>query len=119
MSCQSLKQLACGMSESTEIYICKPGQALTDGRVEYGDMTTKAEAEDDATDRLLADPSIGKIAYYTMHSNGDFKCLHTKQNPKHKKAAAKPSAGVATRTKTRRVKAVKPSLMRRVLNLFQ
>ena len=114
-----MKRLAHGMSGSTEIYICKPGQALTDGRVEYGDMTTKAEAEHDASDRLVSDPSIGKIAYYTMHANGDFKCLHTKQNPKHAKVKAKPPAGVAPRTKPRRAKAVKPSLMRRVLNLFQ
>ena len=69
------------MAGSTEIYICKPGQALTDGRVEYGDMTTKAEAENDAIERIRCDSSIGKIAYYVIRPNDEFKCILTKQNP--------------------------------------
>lgn len=108
------------MSGSTEIYICRPGQALTDGRVEYGDISTKAEAEADATERLRYDPSIGKIAYYAMSPNGDFKCILTKQNPKTAQTRAKPPAGIATRpTKPRAKKIAKPTLMRRVLSLFQ
>ncbi len=119
MSCEGLNRLAQRMSGSTEIYICKPGQALTDGRVEYGDITTKADAEDDAAERLRYVSSIGKIAYYTIHPSGDFKCLYTKQNPKHAKAHAKKPAGVATRTRPRRKKTVKVSLLRRALNLFR
>ena len=108
------------MSGSTEIYICQPGQALTDGRVEYGTMTTKAEAEDDASDRMRWDPSIGKIAYYAIHPNGDFKCIHTKRNPNFSDTKRKPPSGVAARTrKPRRAKPAKQSLLRRMLNLFQ
>lgn len=108
------------MSESIEIYICRPGQALTDGRVEYGVIATRAEAEDDALERLRRDPSIGKIAYYAIRSNGDFKCLFTMRNPDIAQAVPKPPSGVAPRSrKPRGKKPMKLSLTRRMLNLLR
>ncbi len=108
------------MAGSTEIYICKPGQALTDGRVEYGEITTKIEAEDDAIERMRCDSSIGKIAYYAMRPNGEFKCIHTRQNPDNALPPSKPPAGIAPRpTKPRGKKVAKPSLMGRALNLLR
>ncbi|NQU72798.1 MAG: hypothetical protein HQ514_19790 [Rhodospirillales bacterium] len=108
------------MAGSTEIYICKPGQALTDGRVEYGEITTKTKAEGDAIERMRCDSSIGKIAYYAMSPNGDFKCIHTRHNPDAVLPTSKPPAGFAPRSaKPCGKKVAKPSLMDRALNLLR
>ena len=108
------------MSGATEIYICRPGQSLKEGRVEYGSMETRNEAESDAERRLKTDPSIAKIAYYAVKPNGDFRCIFTKNNPNA--ASVKPKRlamdDVGPR-KRRPPRPVKKSLMRRILALFE
>lgn len=80
---------------STEIYICKPGQALKEGKVEYADIDSRLDAEDDAKYRCNADRSIAKIAYYKVSPDGDFRCFYTHQGeaagqkPPQKKTAVK------------------------------
>ncbi len=70
------------MSEATEIYLCKAGQALKQGRVEYSDsISTKAEAELDAIQRCKWDKKIAKVAYYAVNDAGDFKIILTYNNP--------------------------------------
>ena len=69
------------MSGNTEIYVCKPGQALKEGRVEKSDIQTKDEARSDAERRFKHDKSIGKIAYYDVQDDGTFKSIFSMENP--------------------------------------
>ncbi len=105
------------MAGATEIYICKPGQAIKEGRVEYGAIETRDEAESDAEARLRIDPSIGRIAYYAVGENGDFRCILTRTNPNARapepRPAAKPSRPPPKPKPPRR------SLLRRVLALLE
>ena len=65
-----------------EIYLCKPGQDLKQGRVEYSDsIENRADAEHDAEMRCLRDKTLAKIAYYKVNAEGDFKVLYTYNNP--------------------------------------
>ncbi len=67
---------------ATEIYLCKEGQALKAGRVEYSDsIETRAEAEVDAKDQCRRDPSIARVAYYAVTADGDFESIYTYRNP--------------------------------------
>jgi len=110
------------MSDVTEIYICKAGQSLKDGRVEYSDQVTdKASAESDAKRRCKSDRSIAKIAYYAVNANGDFKVFFSHTNPQAAGAPATDGNGEKTaKGKKKRKKAKpKPSLMARFLSLFR
>ena len=70
------------MSETTEIYICKPGQSIRNGRLEYSShINDKAQAEQDARERCRLDKKIGKIAYYRVTDEGDFKVFYSYTNP--------------------------------------
>lgn len=65
-----------------EIYLCKPGQDLKQGRVEYSDnIENRADAEHDAEMRCMRDKTLAKIAYYKVNPEGDFKVLYTYKNP--------------------------------------
>ncbi|MBK19564.1 MAG: hypothetical protein CMM52_12085 [Rhodospirillaceae bacterium] len=68
------------MSNTTEIYICYPGQSIKEGKCEYSDIQTRMEADSDAARRFAADPGIAKIAYYKVNEDGDFKIMCTKEN---------------------------------------
>ena len=82
----------------TEIYICKEGQALTEGRLELShDITHRDDAQSDAIRRCGIDRSIHRVAYYDLGDDGDFRLIFTYTNPhpvsaepKPKKAAAQP-----------------------------
>lgn len=80
------------MPGATEIYICKPGQEIEDGRVEYSSIETRAEAEADAARRVRTDPTIAKIAYYSVRENGGFRSLYRYDNPHAAKAPERRSA---------------------------
>ncbi len=81
------------MSDATEIYICGPGQEIKEGRVEYADLDTRAEAASDAERRCMADPSIAKIAYYRVSEDGGFKSLYSYDNPRAERPKPVGSAG--------------------------
>ncbi|HIJ39059.1 MAG TPA: hypothetical protein HPP80_09205, partial [Rhodospirillaceae bacterium] len=56
---------------TTEIYSCKEGQALKEGKLDYSsDIDTKEAAEEDAKRRCQRDPSLKKIAYYKVALDG-------------------------------------------------
>ncbi|GAB6052216.1 hypothetical protein JCM17960_10360 [Magnetospira thiophila] len=64
-----------------EIYICKPGQALKEGRMEMNaDISSKEEAISDAERRVKMSPGIAKIAYYLLSDSGSFRCIYTHTN---------------------------------------
>ncbi len=69
------------MAGATEIYICKPGQAIEEGKVEYSGIETRAEAEADAARRVRTDPTIAKIAYYAVKEDGGLRSLYSFDNP--------------------------------------
>ncbi len=78
---------------TTEIYSCKEGQALKEGKLDYAaDITTKAEAESDALKRCARDPSLKKIAYYKVSPDGDFRVFYSYTNPNCKAARPAPAA---------------------------
>lgn len=67
---------------TTEIYSCKEGQSLKQGKIDYSShITTKNDAASDAERRCARDPSLKKIAYYTMGQDGEFRLLYSYTNP--------------------------------------
>lgn len=67
---------------TTEVYSCKPGQKLKEGRLDYApDVETKGQAEADAKRRCKADPSLAKVAYYRVFEDGRFRMLLAYTNP--------------------------------------
>jgi len=70
------------MAGTTEIYLCRAGQALKQGQVEYSDrIETKGEAEADAIQRCKWNKKLAKIAYYAVNEEGDFRVILTYNNP--------------------------------------
>ena len=113
------------MSGATEIYICKPGQAIKEGKIEYSStVTTASQAEADALQKCAGDPTVAKIVYYAVSEDGSFKTLFSYDNPK----AAKPrprraqanSRDAYTSGKGRKKAQKKPaSLMDRLRAVFE
>jgi len=62
----------------TEIYSCRPGQKLKEGRLDYShDITSRAQAEADAKRRCMGDSTLAKIAYYTVGDDGSYRLMYT------------------------------------------
>lgn len=69
------------MSGVTEIYICKAGQELKDGKLIYSDdIRDKYQAEADAKQRCERDTTISKIGYYSVSENETFRNFYTYEN---------------------------------------
>ena len=84
---------------ATEIYICKDGQEIKQGKLVYSDdVDNRDSAEDDARHRCRADQTIKKIAYYKVAPSGDFRVFFSYTNPDCK-PAPKPQAAVAAKKK--------------------
>ena len=65
-----------------EIYLVKPGQAITDGTLVYSsEIYSRQDAQTDAKDRLKLNPGLEKIVYYTVSETGSFKTLYSHTNP--------------------------------------
>lgn len=74
---------------TTEIYSCKDGQSLKEGKLDYdASITTKEAAQSDALRRCQRDATIKKIAYYKVSPDGDFRVFHSYTNPNCKPAGA-------------------------------
>jgi len=70
------------MSSAVEIYLCKAGQTLKQGRVEYSEsIRDRNDAEADAMARCRRDKTLAKVAYYAVNENGDFRAIFTYSNP--------------------------------------
>ncbi|MBC8267172.1 MAG: hypothetical protein H8E36_00290 [Rhodospirillaceae bacterium] len=98
------------MADTTEIYLCRAGQDLKQGKVEYSDsITNKADAEADAIQRCKWNKKLAKIAYYAVNTEGDFRIILTYNNP---------NIGNDEPEKPKKVKkkpVKKPSLVKRVI----
>jgi len=106
------------MPGATEIYICRPGQAIRDGKVEYSSVETRGEAEADAARRVRADPGIAKIAYYAVSEDGGFRSIYSFDNPRAGKAPM-PRTVVDEPKASRRTVIRRPSLFRRLRAVFE
>ena len=74
---------------TTEIYSCKEGQSLKQGKLDYNaSITTKDEAASDALRRIQRDPSLRKIAYYKVSPDGEFRVFYSYTNPNVKPAGS-------------------------------
>ncbi|NQV46753.1 MAG: hypothetical protein HQ504_03130 [Rhodospirillaceae bacterium] len=99
------------MSGATEIYLCKAGQSLKQGRVEYSDsIENKADAEADAIERCRFNKFYAKLAYYAVSENGDFRCIFTYNNPN-----VSGSVGEKQEEKKKKVSVKKLSIIERVV----
>ncbi len=108
------------MSGATEIYICQPGQAIKEGRVEYGTMESRNEAASDAARRCKSDPTIAKIAYYAVKEDGGFRSIYSYDNPNASKAApVRKKVGVMTKSAARRAPQAKRSFMDKIRTMLE
>jgi hypothetical protein len=110
------------MSGATEIYICRPGQALKQGKLEYSShISTRDEAAGDARRRCAADAGIARIAYYAVDEGGGFRNFFTYENP----TAGKPKperrlgAPAPVQGANRRPARSPPSLLGRIRAVFE
>lgn len=107
------------MPDTTEIYICKNGQALKEGKlVISGEIGDRRDAEDDATRRCQIDPAIDRIAYYAVAENGAFRNFYTYTNPAATGRTKTATKAAAFRRAPPVKKAVKQSWFRRVMSMF-
>ena len=101
------------MSDVVEIYICLPGQALKEGKVEVShSISDKYAAESDAKSRVQINPKIYKIAYYRINDTGDFRIFYSYTNKDV--AQDKPKAQPKTRASSRRKKPAKKTWWQKI-----
>ena len=88
---------------TTEVYSCKDGQALKEGKLDYAhDITTREEAEPDAKRRCQRDITIKKVAYYKVTPDGKFRMFYSYTNPNCKPSSVKAGVAKPIRTKQQR-----------------
>ena len=108
------------MAEVTEIYTCKEGQQLKEGKLEVSqDISGKEDAEYDAKQRCNRDNTIHRVAYYHLNDMGDFRVFYSYTNPHpHVVSKAPKGEGDKSKKKKRRKKKPKPTLMGKIKKLF-
>ena len=100
---------------TTEIYICKDGQEIKQGKLVYSDDVVDREgADEDARRRCRSDPTIKKIAYYKVAPSGDFRVFFSYTNPDCKPVPRMPAAVSPARKKPAAKKAPPPGLFARL-----
>lgn len=88
---------------TTEIYSCKDGQPLKEGKLDYSaDITTREQAEPDAKRRCQRDLTIKKVAYYKVAPDGEFRVFFSYTNPNCKPAGTKLDAAKPARKPVRK-----------------
>lgn len=102
------------MPDVVEIYICKAGEQLTEGRlVVSNDIHDRDDAKADAAMRCKIDLTVARIAYYLVNAAGDFRVFHSYNNPNVQ--AAKPKTVARTMRKpVKRKKPVKKTLWQKI-----
>ncbi len=94
--------------ETTEIYICKEGQSIKNGRMVMShDIENKADAETDAKERCQYDKKAYKLIYYRVTLEGDFKLIFTYTNPYYSKKTT-PKIEEPAKVKKKKPKAPPP-----------
>ena len=109
------------MSGITEIYISKFGERLEDGALQTTeDIQNRDQAERDAQEMCRRDPTIDKIAYYSVRDDGNNRHLLTYTNPSNplRNRAMPPDDTDDARAGIRLKQPATPSLWRRILSLF-
>jgi hypothetical protein len=87
---------------TTEIYSCKEGQSLKQGKLDYdASITTKDQAQADALRRCQRDPSVKKIAYYKVSPDGDFRVFFSYTNPNSNPLGSPARGGAGASAKPR------------------
>ena len=109
------------MSGITEIYISKFGERLEDGALQTTeDIQNRDQAERDAQQMCQRDPTIDKIAYYSVREDGNNRPLLTYTNPSNPRRNSPVGPNITgdapTGIRLRQPKA--PSLWRRIISLF-
>ena len=110
------------MSDVTEIYICKDGQKLRDGKLEYSShVENKDQAEADAKRRCSQDATIAKIAYYRVSPADKFTNFFTYDNPEAARQKRLSAAGPAraARARARKARKVNNSMWARLRSFFE
>tara|TARA_B100000315_G_C14484561_1_gene544568 strand:+ start:755 stop:1081 length:327 start_codon:yes stop_codon:yes gene_type:complete len=103
------------MAEVTEIYSCKEGQQLKDGKLEIShDIADKRQAEVDARGRCNKDKTLKKVAYYRLNDEGDFRCFYTFVNEHAQSNAAKRDPEPRAKKKKAKKKKPKPTFFQRL-----
>jgi hypothetical protein len=100
---------------ATEVYSCREGQELKQGRLDYSDIEDRETAEADAKRRCKLDPAIKKVAYYKVASDGGFRLFFSYTNP-HCKPPPKPrpAGGAPRKPAAARKPQPKPGLLARL-----
>ena len=100
---------------TTEIYICRDGQELKQGKLEYSDDIDDRESADiDAKRRCQRDRTIKKVAYYRVSNDGEFRVFYSYTNPDCKPAAKAAPAAVKTKPAVAKKKKPPPGLLARL-----
>jgi hypothetical protein len=66
---------------ATEVYSCRDGQEIKQGKLDYCEIDNRGAAEADAKRRCAQDPSLKRIVYYRVAPDGAFKLLSSYTNP--------------------------------------
>lgn len=83
---------------TVEVYCARAGQSLKQGEMStLPYLSSKEDARSDAEARCRRDPTIAKVAYYTIAETGDFRLYFTYTNPRPAVAATKPRAAASAR----------------------
>lgn len=83
---------------AVEVYCARAGQSLKQGEMStLPYLSSKEEARSDAEARCRRDPTIAKVAYYTIAESGDFRLYFTYTNPRPVVANARPRAAASAR----------------------
>ncbi len=73
---------------AVEIYMCKEGQQLKDGKLEIShDINSKRDAEVDARERCKYDKKLFKVTYYRVDDEGNHRVMYSYTNPYHQAPA--------------------------------
>lgn len=100
---------------TVEIYVCREGQSLKEGKVEFSSsIYDRDDAQSDAERRCRGNTWMQKVAYYKVNEEGDFRIIYTHQNPNFvPKAVADDAAKKKPAKKKKKVK--KKSFWQRLL----
>ncbi|MBT4748351.1 MAG: hypothetical protein HOO19_03415 [Rhodospirillaceae bacterium] len=103
------------MPDVVEIYMCKAGEKLEDGKLAVSnDIYDKEAAKTDAIKRCKISPSLARIAYYAINDNGDFKPYYSYNNPKVEEPKSKQASNEGLRKKRRKKKPAKKTFWQKL-----
>lgn len=100
---------------ATEVYSCRDGQEIKQGKLDYTEIDNRSAAEADARRRCAQDPTLKRVVYYRVDTDGGFRLLLSYENP-HCVAAVKQTPADKFRPRPPRAAqpAAKPGLLDRI-----